>query len=313
MSDPIFGGGSSPGLLGTGQYQVQPYNIDYSKFTNPLAAQSQSLYQQAIPQMLSATTGTTPQLGAAAQAAGPNLGTLNQGVAGMQANAAQLQQMAAGQGPSVAQQTANQQQQQNIANQLAALGSARGSSNPALAQYQAQAGAAQAGQQAANQAVQGRTSEEMGAINALGSVNSNIAGAGGQAAQLGNQINLANQQATNTQNMNQAQLTQQQQAQNTNAYSQYMQQLAGQNSLGVNAGMAGQSLGVQNNANYNTEAANAYNSAAQRQSAIFGGLAGGASSAMMMMSDRKLKQNVLRVDRPKPSGKDMASFFTKAA
>jgi hypothetical protein len=253
----IFGSGSSPGILGTGQYQVPTYNINQQSFMNPVGDQSQN-WNTGMSNMLGATTGTAPQgqaatLGkaqtyggaqmgptissqgstvgptattnaASVQAAQMNAGQYNQTFGQEQGLAGQLALQAQGMGPSVAQVTAQQQAGQNLQNQMAMLGSQRGSSNPAQAQMAAASAGAAAQQQAAQQAVLGRTQEELGAQQSYGSLLSgmnqqaqNFAGTQANLSQqanlanagFGQQTNLANQSAINAQNLAQAQLSQQ--------------------------------------------------------------------------------------------------------
>src|ERR1700749_1636401 len=133
---------------------VPAYSIDSAAYQNPVGDQSAN-WQNAMTNMLGATTGQAPQVGntqlqAAQQYGGATLGpTSTYGGATINADqynssygqeqglANQLGMQAQGLGPSVAQVTAQQQAGQNLQNQMAMLGSQRGSSNPALAQQAA--------------------------------------------------------------------------------------------------------------------------------------------------------------------------------
>lgn len=139
--------------------------------------------------------------GGYAQAAGTNISTANPFVSQQQAQITQLQNQAAGNGPSVAATQLQQGEQQQVANQLAVLGSQRGSANAALAQRSAADQTAAAQQNlAANQAV-AREQEELNAQNTLAST---LATASGQTQTLNtNQANL--NQATNQYNASNAQ------------------------------------------------------------------------------------------------------------
>lgn len=109
-----------------------------------------------------------------------------------------LNATANGQGPSVAATQAHQAAQQNISNQIAALGSQRGSSNPALAQRMAAMGAGSANQQAAATGALGKSQEAIAAQNA---VTSALSGARSQGqSQSSTQANLDQAAATANQN-----------------------------------------------------------------------------------------------------------------
>lgn len=252
----IFGDEEGPGAMGTGQYKAKPHSINQQAFNNPVGDQSQN-WAAGMGGMLGATTGGAPsataaQLGGAqtyggakigptAQAGGANVGpTATYGGAQLDQsqfqNIMQQQQAAANQqalqaqglGPSVAQVQAQQQAQSNMQQQAALLGSQRGSSNPALAQRAALDAGANAQQQAAQQAVLGRTQEVLGAQTNYANM---LAGMGNQTSQwaqgqagLTQQAQLASMGALNSQNLAQAQLAQQNQQFNTGALNS--QQLA---------------------------------------------------------------------------------------
>ena len=100
--------------------------------------------------------------------------------------------MAAGQGPSAATVAAQQQGQQNLQSAESMLGSARGAGNPAQAQLAARTAQAVGANQVTQNAVTGRTNEEMAAMGAAGGLYGNVAGQGLQSAgltQAGNQFN----------------------------------------------------------------------------------------------------------------------------
>lgn len=209
---------------------IPDFTIDQSAFQNPVGDQSGN-WQKAMAGMLGATTGKPTQVGNT-QLQGPQTyGGANIGptatYGGANVNAAQyndsygqeqglasrLGAQAQGLGPSVAQVTAQQQGQANLANSMAMLGSQRGSSNPALAQQQAMQAGANAQQQAAQQAVLGRTQEALGAqqqqAGLLGAMNQQASGFAQNQAGLQQQAGLASMGAMNSQNAAQAQLYQQ--------------------------------------------------------------------------------------------------------
>ena len=245
-------------------------NISYSDFMNPAGNQAGN-YNAAMGNMLGATTGAAPtmtptQLGAAQSYGGATIGPTalsgNVGLGptatygGAQMDSGQYNQtfgqeqglanrlglQAQGQGPSVAQTVAQQQAGQNLQNQMAMLGSQRGSSNPALAQMSASQAGANAQQQAAQQAVLGRTQEELGAQasqgNLLGSMNNQATNFAGNQAQLAQQAGLANAATINSQNLAGAQIGLQNQQFNANTLN--AQQLA-QAQLMQQAGLSNQS------------------------------------------------------------------------
>ncbi len=233
-------------------------------------------WQAGMANYLGATTGAAPQmgqvnLGQAYQSGGVNLGpTATYGGAQIQGNqynqtygaegalANQLAMQAQGHGPSIAQVTAQQQAGQNLSNQMAMLGSQRGSGNPALAAYQAQQAGSQAQQQAAQQAVLGRTQEQLGAqqqyASLLGGMNGQAQGFATNQAQMQQQAGLASMGALNQGNQYGAQLGQQNQqfnVGNQNSFAQMQAQLAQQaNSANVSSQLSQNSLNAQQYNNY---------------------------------------------------------------
>jgi len=233
--------------------------VNPNAYKNPVGNQAGN-WQAGMNNMLGATTGAAPQAGyvdagktstygGAKMAQGQYNQTYNQ----EQQLANQLGAMAHGYGPSMAQVQAQQSQQQGLANQMAMLGGQRGAGNPAMAAYQAQQMGAQGMQQAAQQAVQGRTQEQMSAMQAqgqlLGGMNSQAQQFAGNQAQLTQQAMLASMGALNQGNQFQAGLYQQanqgnQQAQmaqnslNAQQYNNYMSMLQQQNMAQYQANMA---------------------------------------------------------------------------
>lgn len=242
----VFGNSDSPGILGTGQYKAKGYNIDKNAFNNPVGDQSKN-WNSAMSNMLGTTTGTAHQaantqlgdaqtyegakIGPTMQAGGTQSGysrigptstysgaTLNgnqynQVYNQQQALSNLLQAQSQGQGPSVAQVTAQQQRDANIAAQAGMLGSQRGSSNPALAQLAAANAGAAANQQAAQQAVMGRTQEALGAqanlANLTGTMGNQTQNWSTGQAGLSQQAQLQSMAAINAANQAQASLSQQ--------------------------------------------------------------------------------------------------------
>jgi hypothetical protein len=166
---------------------------------------------QIAPQMMLSGAQMSPAM----MTSGAQLGTAQDmqyaGAQNQQINA--LAAMAAGQGPSVATTQAQQLAQQNIAQQMAALGSQRGAGSAALGQRAAAEQAATANQAAAAQGALGRSQEALAAQSQLTGA---LQGARGQSqataqaqAQLAQQADLANQSQYNQFAQGQAQLNQQ--------------------------------------------------------------------------------------------------------
>jgi hypothetical protein len=233
--------------------------INPNAYQNPVGNQAGN-WNQGMQNMLGATTGAAPQMGQTNIGGPAQIGqTATYGGAGIQANqfnqsygqeghlANQLGAMAAGYGPSLAQAQAQQGAQSALNNQMAAAASQRGSSNPALAAYQAQQMGAQAQGAAAQQAVQGRISEQMGAMGQQGSVLGNMNGQASSfatnQAQLQQQAQLASMGAINSQNLSQAQMMQQ----NAQAQGQLYQ---GANQANMGAQLSQNSLNAQQYNNY---------------------------------------------------------------
>lgn len=262
-SGGLLGNGEQPGLFGTGQYQAPSWNIDMGAFNNPAGNQAGNL-NSALGSYISNTTVPVT----AAQAGAGNYGNYNTGIAGQLGLAQQYQNMAAGNGPSLATVTAQQQGQANLAASESMLGSARGAGNPAAAQLAARTAQTQGAQQVAANAVQGRTAEELGAMNAAAGLYGNVAGQGlnevGLEQGLGefnagqsNQVGMSNQQN------------------NLNAYTNYLGNLSTQNLAQLQSQMAGQQLGVQQQLGLDQIQAQAYQNAAQNNKSAAGGFFSG--------------------------------------
>ncbi len=323
---------------------IPDFVIDPTAYQNPVGDQSGN-WQDAMSKMLASTTGKASTVGNT-QLQGPqtygganigptatygganiNAGQYNDTFGQQQGLANRLGAQAAGQGPSLAQVTAQQQAGQNLQSQMAMLGSARGG-NPALAQQQALAAGANAQQQAAQQAVMGRTQEALGAqaqqAGLLGAMNQEASGFAQNQAGLQQQAGLASMGAINSQNAAQAQLWQQagmgnqaatnqfglQQGQmnqaaalanlqaalsqgqiNGTQYNNYLQLLSQQNAQQQAGAEAGQ--GQQVTQQLGIGNINAGISAAGTQAAMQGAGAGMAAlGALATLSDRRAKRRV---------------------
>lgn len=290
----IGGNGTNPGALGTGQYQVPQYNIDQSKFASPYGDQGQQ-WNTGQNDMLGRSNQGAPQLGnastyGAATSQGPNLGQYNQAYGAQSGLANQYAQMAAGHGPSMANVQAQQQGQQNLQAQLAAAGASSGSSNPALAGYNVGQQAGQIQNQTNQNAVMGRTAEEMGALGAEGSLYGQQAGEAAGVAGMGmqnNQFNAAQQNqagqfnagAQNQFSMQNQGAQLQQNQMNNQMLGAYTGNEQGAMNTGAQMGMQGQQLGVQNNQGYGQSQSGAYSSSAGNLAGLW--KSGGMGSNLM--------------------------------
>ena len=259
----------SPDMLGGGVYQAPNYDINQQQMMNP-NYQGPQAYNNAIGGYLGATTAPV----VAATAANAPQTVYNQGVGGQLGLAGQYQNMAAGGGPSLANVTAQQQGQQNLQSAESMLGSTRGAGNPAQAQLAARTAQAVGANQVAQNAVTGRTNEELSAMGAAGGLYGNVAGQGLQSAgltQAGNQFNVGQQN----------QIAQGNQANTMAGYTNYLGNVTNQGLAQQQGGQAAQQLGVQQQLGLGNIGMQAYNNAAQNNTKIagaamsgIGGLAG---------------------------------------
>lgn len=250
------GGNNVANLLGLGQFQVNPYQINSQAFVNPVGNQAGN-WNNAMQSYLGANTAQAPTL------AQTNTSMIQPGYQGQLGVAQQYQDLANGEATSAASQSAAMQGQQNYAQQMSMLGSARGSSNPAAAQYAAQNALTQGQQQVAQNAVTGNANEQLGALSGAGTMYGNAANTGTSVANLQQNQSIA-----------QAGVTQNQQNINQQAWNQYLNQLAAQNNAQYSANMAQQQLAVNQNLGAMQIAQNAYQNAQQNQGAFTGGLLG---------------------------------------
>lgn len=268
MSGGQLIGASAPSQYGPGGQQALTQSQQAISSENALAGNinGQIGYYQGMqgPSMTGAQLSAAPQYGAmqngfnansqGAQIGGAvNAGQVNINTAQanqdrnlQMQNISALQQQAAGQGPSVAAQQAQNSSQAAIAGQMAAMASQRGASNSALGLRQAQTGAAANQQQAAQNAVTGRLQEQLNAQQQLGSNINNLQGqdiglATNQAG-LTQQTNLANAAAANAVNSQNATMAQQNNQYNTGLNASVASQNAGfaEQSQLANQSMAGQ-------------------------------------------------------------------------
>ena len=243
--------------LGLGQAPGQtPYQVNQGAFQNPAGNFG--------PQLGGAIGGFRGAAGGpVTAAASPYTAQGTQGQLGL---AGTYAAMAAGQGPSLADVQAKQQGASNLQQAESMLGSSRGAGSPAAAQLSAANALTGGQQQVAQNAVQGRTAEEMGALGAMGGLYGNVSGTG--LAQQGQQNQVAQGNQANTLAVQNA----------------YLQALAAQNAQQQQGAMAGQQLGAQSGLGYGQLASQDYNQSAGRRQQFLGSMmqggAGVASAAL---------------------------------
>lgn len=177
----------------------------------------------------------------------------------MQGTAGTLANMAAGNGPSAAQDQLRQATDQALQQQAGAVASTKGL-NPAMAAQMAAQNGAATMQGAANQSAQLRANQQLAAIGALQGQQANLGALAGQ--QVGQQQNQQNQNAANVLN--------QLQSQNTNAVNM-------QN--GINSANSG--IAQQN---------------AKNQGEMFSGAVKAGGQGLAMLSDERQKKDIHPAD-----------------
>jgi hypothetical protein len=235
------------GVLGVndtpGQYQ-NAYQVNQGAFQNPagsVAPQLGAALQSAPGQIQSASSPYVT-------GAGAGLGGLGQ----------QYAAMAAGQGPSLATVQAQQQGAGNLMQAESMLGSARGAGSPGAAQLAAQRALTGGQQQVAQNAVQGRTAEEMQALGGMGSTYGALGGLGTTVTGQANDISGMNAQQHNA----------------------YLQALMQQNAQQQSGAMAGQQLGAGNALGYSQLQSGNYQQQQGRKSQLVGGLLQGGGGML---------------------------------
>ncbi len=247
----LFGDSTQPGLFGTGQYKATQYQVDPNAANIPGADQLGQQYQQGAANSgnRQAPMAQAAQLDASQQAQFRNQ---------QQTLAQQLAAQANGQGPSLAQGQLKQATDRNLAQALAMGANQRGpGAASALKDIAGQR--ASISQQASGDSANLALNEQMQARNQLGQV---LAGArgqdlslAGQNAQFAQQTGLANQSA----NL-------QQQGLNDNMVRFYQAQGLSLAEAQQQAAMQLQQLNSANNIAYNQINAGAYQNAAAARS-----------------------------------------------
>jgi hypothetical protein len=265
--------GGGPNFLGGGMYVAPNYDINQGAMTNP-NYQGPAAYNNAVGNFLGATTQPVVNAATASPVTQTNYNT---GTAGQLGMANKYAAMANGQGPSLATVQAQQQGAANLQSAESMLGSARGAGNPAQAQLAARNAQATGANTVAQNAVAGRTQEEMnamgGAVNAYGSV----AGQGINSAQLTQQGQQFNAGQANT-------VAMANQANNLAANTTYLGNVTNQGLAQQQGTIAGQQLAVQQQLGLGQIGATSYQNAASNNEKIAGSAlsaAGGVAGAML--------------------------------
>lgn len=280
--NPGFNSGpaQSPDFFGTGTYQVQPYQIDQNAFNNPVSTNTTAPgFQAGQAALLGAAGQATPTIGPAATSNGA-------GNQGQLATANTLAGIGNGTIQGAAAKTAALQGMQNQQANLSAMGSARGTANPALANYNLGVQNAAVQNSTAQNAVTGAAQEQLGAL-----------GAANQAYGGVTQNQQFNAQQIQQNAIQQATLQAQQMGLQGQELQNYIANNAQQIANSMSGAQAGQQLAVQNNLGENQIQSGAFNNAANNS--IGGdvvksiGPVVGALGAAAMMSDRTKKTKII--------------------
>ncbi len=280
----LLGTGNKAGILGVGQFEGDRYNIDKAAFSDEetkkrqaeFAAQLAASQNRAAQQVNAAQINSSPQ----EQFRNAQLMLTNQ-----------LQQQAAGQGPSLAQSQLRQGTDRNIQQAMAMAASQRGA-NAGQGLRGIGMQAAQANQQAAAQSADLRAQEQMAARQQVAGVlqggRAQDVGLATEQATLQQQAALANQQAGL-----------QQQSLNDQQARFYNSSMADMDQKNREARMAHEQMNTSQVAGLNTVNAGGYANASESR----GSLVGGIGSAFAAMSDEDQKMDV------KPGENKTSSFL----
>lgn len=277
----IFGTGENAGILGTGQYKAKGQNINEKAFTDnedlkkrqaEFQRQLQEIQARKAQQVAAAQINTGPQ----DQFRNAQLGLVSQ-----------LQQQAAGQGPSLADMQLRQGADRNLSNAIAMQASQRGGMAGGLAMRNIAQQRADLGQQLAAQSGMQRLQEQQQAQQMLGGISG---GARGQdiglastQAEMQQQAALANQNAAL-----------QQQALNDKMSGFYNTGLADMDMAQRSSAQDLEKLKVNQNLGLQGINAQSYEGASKRRGDLIGGIGGGLATAF---SDKRLKMNIKDDDK----------------
>lgn len=325
----IFGTGDDPGILGTGMFKPQGYDIDESAFKNAdpynqirsdFARQLEAVNNRGYDAVNPATIAEMERINAAQIARGDS-----DQVRGRQMTLAdQLTAQAAGQGPSLATMQLKQATDRNIAQAMALAASQRGGAAGGLGLRNVQQQQTQLQGQAARDSAMARMQEQLSAREQLAGVLQGTRGLdinlASNQAQLEQATRQSNQQAANQRLLQQAQLAQQASIANQQAM---LQNRANNDAMarfytegGLNATLKQQEslmglekLKADQKAALEQARAQSYGSAAQARGGIVGGLGAGLAAAF---SDKELKTDIEDEDDEEKGGflKDFLKGFS---
>jgi hypothetical protein len=269
--DKMFGDRNNAGVLGTGQYRTDQYQVDESAFgESPEAKQRQIEFANALPAVINRQA---PQM---------NEAQANQWRAQQNQLAGNLQATLRGEGPSVAQLQMQQGLNQSLGNAASMAASQRGVS-PAMAMRLAQQNQAQMAQNTVGQSGMLRAQEQMAARGEL-------AGLANAARTQDLNVAAANQRAA----MEQGQL-------NDNMERFFREGQMGMDERNRQAKIERERMKSQNAIGTSQVNAGAYQAAAQNRAGMLGGIGAGIGAAVSIISDERLKTDIQKVDFDSPA------------
>jgi hypothetical protein len=271
----VFGGGDDPGLLGTGQFKSQKYDINEKAFND--SANFDKRRAEFAQQLAQSQNRQGAQL---------NMDPSNQ-VRGMQLGLAnQLQAQSLGQGPSLATMQLQQATDRNLAQAAALAASGRGGAQGGLGLRQVQNQQSQIASQAARDAATARMQEQLNAQGALGGVLNSTRGS---------DVSLASTQA---------QLQQEQNALNDNQSRFLMGQQSELDQKQREALMALEKLKTDQQIANEQNRAGSFQATSKARGDMVSGIGSGIAAAF---SDKRLKKNI------KDGGKEVDKFMKNYA
>lgn len=270
VSGKLFGDRSDAGILGTGQFRSNEYQIDDEAFKSPGTIERQNEFANAIAAM-----------GAGRAAPELNQTAANQWRGQQDLLAQNLQAQMRGEGPSVAQLQMQQGLNQSLGNAASMAASQRGVS-PAMAMRLAQQNQAQMAQNTVGQMGMLRAQEQMAARG-----------------ELANLSNAARTQDLNAAAANQkAALDQRQLDDSRERFYREGQMVMDERNRQAN--IERERMKSQQSVGYNNINAGAYQNAAQNRAGVLGGMGEGIASIASMFSDEKLKTDIQKVNFDSP-------------
>lgn len=287
LGGTVFGNSQDAGILGTGQFKGEGQAIDEKAFKEQERLRKR---QEAFQAQLAATNARQAQQVQAAQIA---TGPQDQFRAAQMGLLSQLQNQAAGQGPSLAQMQLKSANDRNLAQAMAMAATRGGGGGLALRGLQQQRAdlGAQAGQQSAMLRLQEQQQAQGALAGLAGGARGQDIGLATQQAQLGQQAALANQDAALRQmSLNDAQ-------------SRFLNEGMGNMDLAQQKALMDlEQLKVNQNLGIQGINAGSYDKAAERRGGLIGGIGSGIAS--IAASDKKLKTKI------KPGEEQLDKFLS---